>query len=524
MTTLRHTIAIALAMTVVCSSALGRQSDMNGSSDYPGLARVTGTTIIGYSDLPYDAGGFVTSSKGNNFEVSRPEGERTRIVYLGTEDISTLQLLRNYEKAFADFGAFDVIYSCADQECPRQIGSNMTWALPNQIASVMEKPQFLHSVHNRSLEPKYLYGTVTKDDSYFHLSMYAVRNTDDRPGIGERPVVHIEIVRAVDFEPSLVQQSGAEPKSREIVKGEDMPGSADYPDLPRVEHTRIVAYSQKPFDAGSFINTSSKNKYTVNNPEGVRTRIVYIGQEFMTTKQLQLNYQKAFDELGDFQQKYSCYTDSCPKSLGRKLVWEQANQVPGIIPKPQFLHAIDTRSLDPAYSYGTIEKDDSLYHVSVFIARNLDDRPGLPIAPVMHVEIVEQQEFEATLVFVDADEMVSEINSSGAVSLYGIQFEYDSASITENSSETIAELAKVLSGNSGLNVFVVGHTDNQGSLEYNEDLSLRRAQSVVQSLVSQHGVSENQLHAVGVGQVSPTATNTTDEGRSKNRRVEIVAQ
>ena len=244
----------------------------------------------------------------------------------------------------------------------------------------------------------------------------------------------------------------------------------------------------------------------------------------MTTKQLQLNYLAALEEFGDYQQKYSCFTVACPRSLGRQLVWTDSNRIPGTIPKPKFLHSVDDRSLDPAYSYGTIEKDDSLYHVSVFIARNLDERPGLPIAPVIHVEIVEQQEFEPTLVFVDADEMVSEINSSGAVSLYGIEFEYDSASITEASSETIAELAKVLSGNAALKVFVVGHTDNQGSLEYNNDLSLRRAQAVVETLVSQHAIPAEQLHAVGVGQVAPIATNTTDEGRSRNRRVDIVAQ
>jgi len=73
-------------------------------------------------------------------------------------------------------------------------------------------------------------------------------------------------------------------------------------------------------------------------------------------------------------------------------------------------------------------------------------------------------------------------------------------------------------------LYVVGHTDNTGTYEYNLDLSRRRAAAVVEALTRGHGVAAARLKAVGVGPVAPVASNATEEGRAKNRRVELVAQ
>ena len=71
---------------------------------------------------------------------------------------------------------------------------------------------------------------------------------------------------------------------------------------------------------------------------------------------------------------------------------------------------------------------------------------------------------------------------------------------------------------------VVGHTDNVGGLDYNKDLSERRAASVVAYLTAQHGIDAARLTSIGAGMTSPIATNDTEEGRAKNRRVELVKQ
>ena len=118
--------------------------------------------------------------------------------------------------------------------------------------------------------------------------------------------------------------------------------------------------------------------------------------------------------------------------------------------------------------------------------------------------------------------MQSDIGSSGRAVLYGLQFDSDSVAIKPTSEETLAEITKLLRSQPQLRLLVVGHTDRQGTLGYNLDLSARRAKAVVDSLVNNHGVSSSRLEGHGVGYLSPLASNRSEEGRALNRRVELV--
>jgi outer membrane protein OmpA-like peptidoglycan-associated protein len=80
----------------------------------------------------------------------------------------------------------------------------------------------------------------------------------------------------------------------------------------------------------------------------------------------------------------------------------------------------------------------------------------------------------------------------------------------------------MLNTNSSLKIYVVGHTDMTGMLDYNMELSLRRAESVVDALVNTHGIAADRIKAQGAGPLSPVSTNNTEEGRKLNRRVELV--
>ena len=176
------------------------------------------------------------------------------------------------------------------------------------------------------------------------------------------------------------------------------------------------------------------------------------------------------------------------------------------------------------YAYGTVTRGDKLFHVSVFTTFLLGGQTGLKNLPVVHLEVLEVENFEPNLVFVDADEITSQIAESGTVSLYGIQFEFDSAALTRSSDATIAEVAKVLKSDPALSIYVVGHTDNAGTLQYNQQLSGNRAGSVVSALIGDHGIDAARLEGVGVGPVAPFASNESDKGRKLNRRVAIVRQ
>ncbi len=102
-----------------------------------------------------------------------------------------------------------------------------------------------------------------------------------------------------------------------------------------------------------------------------------------------------------------------------------------------------------------------------------------------------------------------------------ILFATDSATLRSDLMSDLRLVARSLNEYPNTRVQVVGHTDNTGNASYNQDLSQRRAASVVQSL-SAYGVSPSRLRAIGRGENDPTASNLTSEGRALNRRVNIV--
>ena len=138
------------------------------------------------------------------------------------------------------------------------------------------------------------------------------------------------------------------------------------------------------------------------------------------------------------------------------------------------------------------------------------------------VDIIESKAREQKMVVVQASEMASAINATGKVALYGIHFDFNKADIKPESEATLVQMAKLLKDSPALRVLVVGHTDNVGGFSSNLDLSQRRAASVTAALAGQYGIARDRLVPVGVSYASPLATNGNEEGRAKNRRVELV--
>jgi outer membrane protein OmpA-like peptidoglycan-associated protein len=124
--------------------------------------------------------------------------------------------------------------------------------------------------------------------------------------------------------------------------------------------------------------------------------------------------------------------------------------------------------------------------------------------------------------FISAEEIALGLEADGRVSLYGVQFAYDSDALTPESDLTLEEIAKLLTTDPDMQFFVVGHTDMTGGYDYNIDLSQRRAASVVKALTGRYQIPVSRLKAAGVGPLAPVAENLTEEGRALNRRVELV--
>jgi len=144
--------------------------------------------------------------------------------------------------------------------------------------------------------------------------------------------------------------------------------------------------------------------------------------------------------------------------------------------------------------------------------------------PLVQLDIIETKPMETGLVKVNAEAMAKDIELTGHVSIYGIFFDTGKADVKPQSEEALVEIAKLLGQNAALTLYVVGHTDNVGILSSNMELSQRRAEAVLAVLVSKYGIGTDRLHAAGVGPLSPIAANKVEEGRAKNRRVELVKQ
>lgn len=121
----------------------------------------------------------------------------------------------------------------------------------------------------------------------------------------------------------------------------------------------------------------------------------------------------------------------------------------------------------------------------------------------------------------DASSIADELNKSGHMALYGIHFETGKATILPNSESVLTEIAKMLQQNPDVKVSIEGHTDNVGSAASNQVLSEKRAQAVV-AWLTLHGIDPSRLKAKGWGGSKPVDDNNTEDGRAKNRRVELV--
>ncbi|MCI0413746.1 DUF4892 domain-containing protein [bacterium] len=305
--------------------------------------------------------------------------------------------------------------------------------------------------------------------------------------------------------------------NRQAMKDQrDLAGSKDHPMISRIPDSWIVQYEAKAFDEVEIILGKAlrqKNAFEKSDRvEGKVTRIGYAFPEGRSTLEVLRQYQTALQKVG-FQQLYSCTADECG-GLTFVINWEK---LPG--------------ETSACYFYGC--KDDTVRYYAARWKRAEGDMyvTLMVFTPVAHAKnviaflrIIEVKPMEEGLVTVDAAAMARDIQSQGHIAIYGIYFDFNKADIKPESQATIAEIAKLLKQNSDMKLYLVGHTDNQGTLPYNMDLSQRRAEAVVRSLTRDHGISAARMVAKGVGPLAPIASNASEDGRAKNRRVELVQQ
>ncbi len=290
-----------------------------------------------------------------------------------------------------------------------------------------------------------------------------------------------------------------------IALASDVAGSADLPKIGRFEGSEITFYQTENYGSTVFATGPVKGadtQSTSKTVEGQIIRILYTVPEGSSALEVFRNFESRITEAGyvlEFSGEQDAYT----------MNYKHPSEV---LPKIQMASG----SSSMLYAFGTARDDKSDKFIGLLV---------VPIRPAgIGVQIITAETKAMENRMVDAAAMQEAIAEQGHIALYGIYFDTDSDVVKAESEPTVAEIARFLKENAGVNVIVVGHTDNQGSLDYNLGLSRRRAASVVQELSAKYGIASGRLNSAGVGYLAPVANNDSEDGRALNRRVELVKE
>lgn len=312
------------------------------------------------------------------------------------------------------------------------------------------------------------------------------------------------------------------------VYANDVEGSKDHSLISRYADSEIIGYETREYDAlilplgrtSADQRTGAPGFAKSRTVEGKFTRILYVAPEGRATLEVFRNYESALKKAG-FASLFTCALNECGGQF-QPLIYPLERRLRN---KGQISEYALEFPKDQHYLSASLSRPEGDVYVSMYVAINdINNFRETYKHPVVLLQIVETKTMEGEKVTVDAETMASDISKIGHVSIYGIYFETDKAEIKQESVPTLEEMAKLLRVNPGLKIYLVGHTDHTGNLAYNLDLSQRRADAVTKALITNYGVDRNRITAKGVGPLAPVASNRTEEGRSKNRRVELVEQ
>jgi len=282
----------------------------------------------------------------------------------------------------------------------------------------------------------------------------------------------------------------------------DVAGARDFPGIGRFGGSVVTGYQVKDFDAARMQGAAFKDGQPADarRLEGRITRIAYRTPPGPSILEVSRNFETQLAKAG-FETLLACDTDACGGIPFTEAV--------DVLPIPQMW--VDGFN----YHYYAGHKSDGgrETYASVIVSEN--NREITAQLTVAELGAMANK-------MVDAAAMAKGLGDTGHIALYGIYFDTDKAVIKPESRPTLEQIAKLLTGQPQLGVFIVGHTDNQGNFDYNLDLSRRRAEAIATELVKSYRIAQPRLRTAGVGFLAPVGSNATEAGRALNRRVELV--
>jgi len=276
----------------------------------------------------------------------------------------------------------------------------------------------------------------------------------------------------------------------------DVKGSQDHELINRYTGSRIASYHTSNYVSYPKYDIDFNEKGKI---EGQLTSIKYEAPEGRSQLEVQRNYEQALQKAG-FKQQDKC-TVECQLFYAKEWIGKDIGKYP------------DNHYLEFGIDQGLCSTWVKGGAYGVVFSAEYSDRV------YTMVDIATTNAMEGDMV--DVNSIKTSLDTEGKLAIYGISFETGSATIQSSSHAVLGEIVSYLNSSSNVKLYVVGHTDNVGGFDSNMSLSEKRANAVVSYLVDK-GISSSRLKAVGVGPAAPVASNKTDKGRAKNRRVELV--
>jgi len=288
---------------------------------------------------------------------------------------------------------------------------------------------------------------------------------------------------------------------------QDIKDSQDHPLVTRFPGSVIYDYKRQDFNEfdlpsgpmyGTYQNVVKVDykKSKFKTLEGKTTQITYSFPSTTTLHEIYSSMKQAMLS-SKYKEIFNCKKIKC----GETSVWNI-----------QFPNLFTSNNNERGYL--------SYHKNGVYISYYVADMGGYILS---QLDIIESKPLDKNKIKVLTSKNLSNtLQTKGKVIVSGIYFDTGKSSIKSTSSVAISHIADLLKKEKSLKLYVIGHTDNQGSLAFNLNLSDKRAEAVRKQLITKYGINKNRLESAGIGPYSPVISNKSDNGKSLNRRVELV--
>lgn len=320
------------------------------------------------------------------------------------------------------------------------------------------------------------------------------------------------------------------------VPAQDIKGLTDPAGLKRYAGAVLLyrddaAYDELRFPAAKVVSQSDDKLVAPRSLDraGQRTALQYVAPAGRSSLEVLRGYQQELKAAG-FETAFECAGDACggsnifAYSLPRSLLpggWagkvgdnSPAACASGTLADLRYA-LLDNKATGAGMAVMTWNPD---------ITSAYCDEKEFQKRTTITVVRVEPKAREQQMETMSSSEIAKGLDANGKVAIYGILFDTGKADIKPDSKASLDQIGALLKQQAGLKLHVVGHTDNAGNLPANIDLSRRRADAVAAALARDYGIARDRLTANGVASLAPVASNGSDAGRARNRRVELVLQ